>query len=620
MRYLLLLLLLCECSLVQAATVPVQPSNTIMGCAGTACAPGPLTVLPNGLSTPTPGTLSGNFYLSDGAKLWNLTDRVMIGTAALGNGNLAFSGLPTWVGPNYLFRDGQLGAISSYGLWGMAAASRTSDYTGVLQQSTGALGVFTMNDGGRGSARTVYAEINHTNTSPTSGSSAFEIDIKDTGGVSNTITPYGGSAHGTSGAAYFCGGDSSYGIVANTNCNFVMSINLSAGLTTTWNKGIVFASGSLTGATGVNGGGNAAQAIEMGYGQGIRWFSSNGLVPAGRISSIGTSSADQSHDMQFVNNGVQFVNNSATNTFAMTHVASGQNGVLVTDAVNAAGPIIAPVSGDSETNLPLNLRGLGTGAVAVGSLLSAPQYSQSGSIASAFGTTGVGISVAGQTQTDSTTGAGTITSVYFHNLGVPTFATAANAITITNAYTLDIAGCPIAGTNVTITTCGGLRVVGQAQFNGLVNAGAGLTAAGAAVTLNGTGSSTTSIGTGGNTGAITIGGGSNTLTMGDPVLETRGAISTGTKFTTTGCSVSATAGGATAGSFTLGANTCTVVVTMAGATGITSPNGWSCQAHDKTAPTVLIGGESTSNPTTASITIPAGAGTTDVISFSCTGY
>jgi hypothetical protein len=59
---------------------------------------------------------------------------------------------------------------------------------------------------------------------------------------------------------------------------------------------------------------------------------------------------------------------------------------------------------------------------------------------------------------------------------------------------------------------------------------------------------------------------------------------------------------------------------MNGATGITATNGWTCQAHDRTAPTVLIGGESSSTTTTASFTIPAGAGATDVISFSCTGF
>lgn len=39
-----LALLLCECSLVRAAgTVPVQPANTVMGCTGSACAPGAIS-------------------------------------------------------------------------------------------------------------------------------------------------------------------------------------------------------------------------------------------------------------------------------------------------------------------------------------------------------------------------------------------------------------------------------------------------------------------------------------------------------------------------------------------------------------------------------------------------
>jgi hypothetical protein len=99
-----------------------------------------------------------------------------------------------------------------------------------------------------------------------------------------------------------------------------------------------------------------------------------------------------------------------------------------------------------------------------------------------------------------------------------------------------------------------------------------------------------------------------------------GFQSTGTKFTTTGCSISSTTGGGTAGTFTLGANSCTAVITMNGATGATATNGWSCQAHDRTAPTILIGGESSSTTTTASFTIPAGAGATDVISFGCTAF
>lgn len=98
-----------------------------------------------------------------------------------------------------------------------------------------------------------------------------------------------------------------------------------------------------------------------------------------------------------------------------------------------------------------------------------------------------------------------------------------------------------------------------------------------------------------------------------------GLMSAATKFTTSGCSVSSTTGGATAGKFTVGANTCSVVITMNGATGLTAPNGWACSIQDRTAPTILAE-QSADSTTTATFSIPSGAGATDVFSFSCIGY
>lgn len=102
-------------------------------------------------------------------------------------------------------------------------------------------------------------------------------------------------------------------------------------------------------------------------------------------------------------------------------------------------------------------------------------------------------------------------------------------------------------------------------------------------------------------------------------MNLAGYFSGGTKFTASGCSNGTTVGGATAGKFTLGANTCSVVITMNGATGLTAANGWACHAEDQTAPLIVIG-LSASNATTATFSIPVAAGTTDVISFSCIGY
>ena len=101
-----------------------------------------------------------------------------------------------------------------------------------------------------------------------------------------------------------------------------------------------------------------------------------------------------------------------------------------------------------------------------------------------------------------------------------------------------------------------------------------------------------------------------------------GNISVGTKFTATGCtSITSTVGGATAGQFVIGANTCTVVITMNGATGETAPNGWACGASDETTAAGNTGLYfSAHNATTATLTVPATAVASDVIVFRCTGY
>lgn len=99
-----------------------------------------------------------------------------------------------------------------------------------------------------------------------------------------------------------------------------------------------------------------------------------------------------------------------------------------------------------------------------------------------------------------------------------------------------------------------------------------------------------------------------------------GLQATGTKFTTSGCSVSSTTGGGTAGRFILGANTCSVVITMNGATGLTASNGWSCYANDRTSTTVFDIQQTADTTTTATFAIPATAGATDVISFGCIAY
>lgn len=97
----------------------------------------------------------------------------------------------------------------------------------------------------------------------------------------------------------------------------------------------------------------------------------------------------------------------------------------------------------------------------------------------------------------------------------------------------------------------------------------------------------------------------------------------GTKFTISGCSAGTTVGQGTAGKFSSGTTgTCTVVITINGATGSTAPNGWNCGnvADTTTVPALFTGlmhqtGDSTTTCTVSGTTVSG-----DVIKFVATPY
>lgn len=127
----------------------------------------------------------------------------------------------------------------------------------------------------------------------------------------------------------------------------------------------------------------------------------------------------------------------------------------------------------------------------------------------------------------------------------------------------------------------------------------------------------------GNAATLDAWFGSNGATIeAKSMLHAVGLEAEGVKFTATGCtSITSTLGGATAGSFVIGANSCTVAITMNGATGYTAHNGWSCHANDKTTAAGNTGLYFSANSaTTATLTVPSGAAVSDVIDFACTAF
>ena len=131
-----------------------------------------------------------------------------------------------------------------------------------------------------------------------------------------------------------------------------------------------------------------------------------------------------------------------------------------------------------------------------------------------------------------------------------------------------------------------------------------------ATTFIGTGDGTTITNTAGLFASFSV-----LSTTGIPIA---GIISSGTKFTISGCSAGTTVGGATAGTFASGTTgICTVVITMNGATGLTAPTGWACDAADRTTAADLMT-QTASSTTTATMSGTTVSG--DVISFKCIGY
>ncbi len=185
-----------------------------------------------------------------------------------------------------------------------------------------------------------------------------------------------------------------------------------------------------------------------------------------------------------------------------------------------------------------------------------------------------GLSIPAQTFT-TTAASSSVTSAGMNSFGIPTL-TASNAWTITNLSTLYIDGPPVAGSGVTASNTYALHVnAGNSNFGGAI--------------------------------------------YDSTKIQSPGIISGGgTKFTASGCSNSTTVGGSTAGSFASGTTgTCTVVVTMNGATGLAAPNGWACAANDltTTADTIKQTASSTTTATLSGTTVSG-----DVINFTCTGY
>lgn len=520
---------------------------------------------------------------------------------------------------------------------GPTIVSTTSSGVGTTFSITGSQGAATSNGGpmtltaGAGGSTSgnggLFTILGGPVTSGTGGGVIVQGGTSSGATNGSTVTIQGGTGGttGNGGATNINGGAS--GTTSGTGG----LLTLSGGTTSTGTGGGV----TVAGANAVSSGSGGTVAVTSGNGAG----SNNGgnftvtLGSGGGTSGTGgaiTMTAGTAGGGGSGNNG-----GNITLTAGAASGTAGSTGGQVSISAGSGSSAGAGAAGNAVIIAAGNAQG--TGANAGGTLQlksgNATGASNGGQISLLGGTTGTAISngyanialVGGNSGVAIAPGIGSNTDTASVFIAGSTTSNAA----VNGSDVLIRGGAPggnagTVGGNVTLRAGGGALTNG----NGNIIFGAYNTSNGQPSTIFTFNGNTGALGVNGNTygstGQLLM---SNSSTAAPSWTNSVSAVTTfpaiisgGTKFTTSGCSVSATTGGAAAGTFTLGANTCTVVVTINGATGATAPNGWSCQAHDRTAPTVLIGGESSSTTTTASITIPAGAGATDVISFSCTGY
>jgi hypothetical protein len=309
------------------------------------------------------------------------------------------------------------------------AAAKTAAYTGVLHD------VF--------------------DTSSTASVNKVGMDIESTGtwtgtGAINTGLFVNASGGTTNYAAIFNGGNVGIGTTApgalvslgNNATNIKMAI-FDNGSNVLYGMGALNSNLTFGAAIGVNG---TPQMV----------LSSSGFV------GIGTTSPTVSFDV--IGQG-QF--GSATTGGVRIGINGGVGDVAgINNAQSAYNPLQFRTSANPTMYLDTS------GNVGIGTTLPQTILNLGGNISAASWTSGgIDFSTSPATYTDTTSvGSSSITYRGANSFGTPTFASA-NAITVTDAATVMIAGAPIAGTNTTITNPLALEAFGNIKAFGIENFG-----------------------------------------------------------------------------------------------------------------------------------------------------
>jgi hypothetical protein len=311
---------------------------------------------------------SGQFYVEFGGKPNRVADRLLVGGASVNVGNNE-TVTPDWLTIYQIAKGRTNGFIQSAQ---SAILSTTNDN---LQNGSSALVVAAetrkLIDGynaagliafgvankatGAGHAYAGYFEA-YRDLGVTGGAYGIEVDVMNYAAAAVT-DPYQQATGQTVGIQIAAGGE----LPATGQFDVSAAINIQKNIGSTFTRGIVFGSTSLTGADGTTG---TAEAIAMGNGHKIVWYSGAGVL-TNSIYSVATTAAE-SIEQRFVNAAINFRTHLGKPVFQIS-AASGGAGVNYVSAqgANAAGAPTLAAAGD-DTNIDLRILAKGTGVLSFG--------------------------------------------------------------------------------------------------------------------------------------------------------------------------------------------------------------------------------------------------------------
>ncbi|MDR6377327.1 hypothetical protein [Paraburkholderia caledonica] len=309
---------------------------------------------------------TGQFYQNAGATMSRVRDRLFVGPAADNLGTNVAS-QPDWLTQYQLAKGRTYGYVqtSQFSVLNDTPATTDSLTTAVFgartQNRTGgaqvigatAMGVnnSTIGSGNAAAWAGYFEAFRDTSVSGNGGAYGIEIDTMNFTNATPVTDPYSQANDQTVAAQLASGGDFP-GTLYPTTVGLNFQNN-----NTTFDKGIVFGSNAITGATGTSGTGIA---IALGKGHELQWYGAAG-APTSAIVGLGTNTAG-AVQQQFSDNLVQWMNGNSP-LFGAAHTSGAVNYVLASNATAGNSPSFAAQGTDA--NVSMILAGKGASGVLI---------------------------------------------------------------------------------------------------------------------------------------------------------------------------------------------------------------------------------------------------------------